>query len=445
MDGRPLPLIFMLTAPNALAFTVQAFVNIAEIWIIGKMGTGALAAIALSFPFSILIQTMSLGALGGGISSSVARALGNGDKNRADKILWHAVYLGSAIALVFLILFLLFGKITLALLGGEGAVLEDAANYCLILFVGGVFLWLSSTISAIFRGAGDMAYPSRLMIIASFVQVPLTAIFIFGAFGFPAFGVPGAALSSVIISMVTAGAMVNRIGHGHCAVKFRKSSMAPDMDVLREILKVSLPAALNPVLNVAIILFLTALVGRFGASALAGYGIGTRIEFVVLPIMFAFGTAATTMVGTNIGAGKHKRAELIGWQAAASAAVFCGTIGTVLAIFPKFWVPFFSADPVAIKVTTNYIQIVGPAFALYAVGLVLYFASQGAAAMKWPIRAQIIRCFIAGGGAWLAVDAFHLGVFSIFAVSTFSFAVYAGIVSAAIYFGAWNPLKSKRN
>lgn len=435
----------MLTAPNAIAFTVQAFVNIAEIWIIGKMGTGALAAIALSFPFSILIQTMSLGALGGGISSAVARALGNGDKMRADKILWHAVYLGVAISLVFLIVFLLFGRPTLALLGGEGAVLEAATNYCLILFIGGVFLWLASTISAIFRGAGDMAYPSRLMVIASFVQVPLTAIFIFGAFGFPALGVPGAALSSVIISMVTAGAMVNRISFGHCAVRFRRSAMAPDGDVLREILKVSLPAALNPVLNVVIILVLTALVGRFGASALAGYGIGTRIEFVVLPIMFAFGTAATTLVGTNIGAGQQKRAELIGWQAAASAAVFCGAIGSVLAIFPKFWVPFFSADPMAIKVTTNYIQIVGPAFAFYAVGLVLYFASQGAAAMKWPIRAQIMRCLMAVGGAWLAVDVFNLGVFSIFAVSTLSLAVYAAIVSAAIYFGAWEPQKSKRN
>jgi Na+-driven multidrug efflux pump len=214
---------------------------------------------------------------------------------------------------------------------------------------------------------------------------------------------------------------------------------------LREILKVSLPAALNPVLNVAIILVLTALVGRFGASALAGFGIGTRIEFVVLPIMFAFGTAATTLVGTNIGAGNQKRAELIGLQAAACAAIFCGTVGSVLAISAKFWVPFFSADPLAIKVTTNYIQIVGPAFALYAVGLVLYFASQGAAAMKWPIRAQIIRCLIAVGGAWVAVDVLNLGVFWIFVVATFSLAVYASIVSAAIYFGAWDPYKSSKN
>ena len=290
----------MLTAPNALAFTVQAFVNIAEIWLIGTLGTVALAAIALSFPFSILIQTMSLGALGGGVSSAVARALGNDDKIRADKVLWHAIYLGIIISGVLAFLFWLLGRNVLTLLGGEGAILDAALGYCTILFIGGTFLWLSSLISAIFRGAGDMAYPSRIMIIASVLQVPLTALFILALLGCP-LGVPGAALSNVVISAGMSLAMLLRIKSGRCLVGFRKSCMAIDASVFREILKVSLPATLNPILNVAVILFLTALVGRFGPSALAGFGIGTRIEYVVLPIMFAFGTAATTLVGTNIG------------------------------------------------------------------------------------------------------------------------------------------------
>ena len=209
-----MPLIFMLTAPNAVAFTVQAFVNIAEIWLIGTLGTVALAAIALSFPFSILIQTMSLGALGGGVSSAVARALGNDDKIRADRVLWHAIYLGIIISGVFAFLFWLLGRNVLTLLGGEGAILDAALGYCTILFIGGTFLWLSSLISAIFRGAGDMAYPSRIMIIASVLQVPLTALFIFGAFGLPALGVPGAALSNVVISAGICLAMLLRIKSG---------------------------------------------------------------------------------------------------------------------------------------------------------------------------------------------------------------------------------------
>jgi putative MATE family efflux protein len=437
LDGQPLPLIFMLTAPNALAFTVQAFVNIAEIWLIGTLGTVALAAIALSFPFSILIQTMSLGALGGGVSSAVARALGNDDKIRADRVLWHAIYLGIIISAVFALLFWLLGRNVLTL--------DAALGYCTILFIGGTFLWLSSLISAIFRGAGDMAYPSRIMIIASVLQVPLTALFIFGAFGLPALGVPGAALSNVVISAGICLAMLLRIKSGKCLVGFRKSCMAIDASVFREILKVSLPATLNPILNVAVILFLTALVGRFGPSALAGFGIGTRIEYVVLPIMFAFGTAATTLVGTNIGAGNHRRAEMMGWYAAACASLFCGLIGIVLALSARLWVPIFTSDPIASNVTTSYIQIVGPAFSLYAIGLVLYFASQGAAAMKWPIRAQIIRSILIFAAAWTAVDTFGMGTLSIFVVSTMSFAVYAGVVSGAVYLGAWDPHKVKES
>ena len=108
--------------------------------------------------------------------------------------------------------------------------------------------------------------------------------------------------------------------------------------------------------------FLTALVGRFGPSALAGFGIGTRIEYVVLPIMFAFGTAATTLVGTNIGAGNYRRAEIMGWHAAACASLFCGLVGVVLALSTRLWVPIFTSDPIASSVTTSYIQIVGPAF-----------------------------------------------------------------------------------
>ena len=445
LNGKALPLIFMLTGPNAIAFTIQAFVNLAEIWLIGTLGTAALAAIALSFPFSILIQTMSLGALGGGVSSAVARALGNDDRIRADKVLWHAIYLGIAIAAILLILFWFLGKFALSIMGGEGAILEAALGYCTILFLGGAFLWLSSLISAIFRGAGDMAYPSRIMIIASVLQIPLTAIFIFGVFGMPALGVAGAALSNVVISAGIALAMVLRIQSGKCLVGFRKSCMAIDGNVFKEILKVSLPATLNPILNVAVILFLTALVGRFGASALAGFGIGTRIEYVVLPIMFAFGTAATTLVGTSIGAGNYRRAELMGWNAAACASLFCGVIGVFLALSTKLWVPIFTSDLIAASVTTRYVQIVGPAFSLYAVGLVLYFASQGAAAMKWPIRAQIIRSILVVAAAWSAVDIFGMGTSSIFAVSTLSLAVYASVVSAAVYLGAWDPKKTAKS
>lgn len=437
LDGRPVPLIFKFTAPNALAFTLQATVNLAEIWIIGGLGTAALAAIALSFPMSILLQTMSGGALGGGISSAVARALGNGDTARAERILWHALYIGTALAVLFFILFHSVGRQALSFLGGTGAVLDDAFMYCSILFSGGVFIWLSAAISAIFRGAGDMAYPARLMIIASFVQVPLTACLVLGLHGLPALGMPGAALSFVLMSAFTTSLMLRRVVSARAPVRLRRACMQLDVDVLREIFRVTLPASLNPILNVGTILGLTALVGRFGPSALAGYGIGTRIEFVVLPVMFAFGTAATTLVGTNIGAGQQQRAEHIAWYAVGCAAFFCGVIGTALAIFPELWVPFFSQDPVAIQTTTKYIQIVGPAYAFYGVGLVLYFASQGAGAMRWPIITQILRFVVAVGGSWLAINLFDADVTAIFVVSTISLAIYASVLAGSVYLGAW--------
>ena len=138
LTKRPLPLLLSLTAPNTAAFAIQAGVNLTEVWIISRLGTEALAAIALVFPLLMLTQTMSGGALGGAISSAIARALGNGNTDRAEKLVWHAIFGGVFGALGFLIIFALFGRAFLIFLGGDGVILEAAMAYCWVLFIGGI-------------------------------------------------------------------------------------------------------------------------------------------------------------------------------------------------------------------------------------------------------------------------------------------------------------------
>jgi Na+-driven multidrug efflux pump len=210
-------------------------------------------------------------------------------------------------------------------------------------------------------------------------------------------------------------------------------------ELASDILKVARPASLNPLMNVATILGLTALVGQFGTQALAGYGIGTRIEFVMLPVIFAFGTALTTIVGTNIGAGNYDRAELAGRYGMTSAALICGTVGGFLALFPNLWIPIFTDDAGTFEVARSYIRIVGPAYAFLGIGLVLYFASQGAGTMTWPIRAQILRFAISVGGAFFLVNYLGYGLNAVFIVTVIALAFYAGIISIAVFNGAWRP------
>jgi putative MATE family efflux protein len=439
LNEPPLRLLLQMTAPNTLAFTLQACVNLAEIYMIGRLGTEALAAIALVFPLLILVQTMSGGPLGGAITASIARALGNGHRDNAERLVWHAIYGALIGAATFFILFVLFGRQLLMLLGGEGEILDMAMSYCWVLFSAGIILWLGSTLGAAYRGAGDMAFPAKLMIISAICQVPLTAILVFGLFGAPALGVTGAAVSSVSVGALMVTALLVELLRGKRAINLSTHQKGWRRDLAADILKVARPASLNPLMNVATILGLTALVGQFGTQALAGYGIGTRIEFVMLPVIFAFGTALTTIVGTNIGAGNYDRAELAGRYGMISAALICGSVGGFLALFPNLWIPIFTDNAGTFEVARKYIRIVGPAYAFLGIGLVLYFASQGAGTMTWPIRAQILRFVLSVGGAFLLVNYLGYGLNAVFTVTVVALALYAGIISIAVFNGAWRP------
>ena len=140
LTAAPGPLLIRMATPNALAFLIQSSVSMAKVWFIGRLGTVSLAAIALAFPLLMLIQTMAGGAVGGAVTSVIARAIGAGDMARAEKLVWHSLALALIGFLFFLLMCLVFGELLLVFLGGQGAILEQSQTFCLILFSGGLFL-----------------------------------------------------------------------------------------------------------------------------------------------------------------------------------------------------------------------------------------------------------------------------------------------------------------
>ena len=439
LTAPPLRLLLQMTGPNTAAFLIQSGVTLTEVWIVSQLGTQGLAAIALVFPLLILNQAMSAGAVGGAISSAIARRLGKGDTDSAEKLIWQGFYLSFLVASFFLLVFLVFGENFLRFLGGDGAILQAAMNYCHVLFIGGYFIWLSSATSSVFRGCGNMVLPARLMIFASLAQVPLSGGLVLGWFGLPQLGVAGAALSAILLNAVTGMIMLALLFQKNAGPVLRRAQAGWDSALMREILMVARPASLSPLLTVATILGLTALVGRFGEAALAGYGIGTRIEFLMLPVIFAFGTALTTIVGTNIGAGQYDRAEAAGWYGMLCAGLLSGGTGLLLALFPHVWIPLFTADPEVFQVAKHYIGIVGPAYAGLGIGLVLYFASQGAGAMRWPVLGTVLRFVVSVGGASYCVLYLDMELQAIFYAGALGMGLYAIFIATAIFKGAWRP------
>jgi Na+-driven multidrug efflux pump len=170
-----------------------------------------------------------------------------------------------------------------------------------------------------------------------------------------------------------------------------------------DILKVGAISCLSPLQTVLTILIFTKILAGFGAATLAGYGIGSRLEFLLVPISFAFGVASVPMVGMAMGAGLVTRARKVAWIAGAASGLTIGLIGLIVAIKPSLWVSLFTSDPGVTAAAYSYFAWAGPAFGFFGMGTCLYFSSQGAAKMVGPVLAGTLRLILVGlGGWWLA-------------------------------------------
>ena len=202
------------------------------------------------------------------------------------------------------------------------------------LLLGDNYLGRSAKVVDVLYGMGNIQFPALLMILAALLQIPLSGASILGWGVLPALGVAGAAVSIISVSCFNVLILLGRLAFGEVTVKLRLDRVALSMEFVRDIFEVALPASVSPALTVLGIMSMTGLVGRFGHEALAGYGIGSRCEFLLVPLVFGVGAAMTSIVGVNIGAGQWQRAELVGWIGASTAGFVAGAIGLVLAFFP---------------------------------------------------------------------------------------------------------------
>ncbi|KJS31495.1 MAG: cation transporter [Desulfatitalea sp. BRH_c12] len=437
LQGPIIPLLIRLASPNVLAFFIQSLVSIAEVWYVGQLGTVYLAGLALVYPLLMLMQMMSAGALGGAVASSVARAIGKGSIDRAESLIWHALVLALMGAGFFSAAYFSFGQPFLELLGGRGEMLVEAQSYALVLFSGCFLIWTTNIFASIFRGMGDMRYPAILMVLGVCIQVPLSGALILGWGHFPQLGVAGGAVSAILSAAITTALLLWPLIKGSRAVKMRIGSFRLQYALFKDILRVGLLASVSPILTVFTILCITSLVSRFGPAALAGYGIGARLEFLLIPLIFGIGAALTAMVGVNMGAGNLNRALRIGWTGAAAAGLLSGLIGLVVAVRPALWVGLYTQDPSVIEAGSNYLKIVGSAYLFQGVGLSLYFASQGAGTVFWPVAAGVLRVIISVGGAAVAVLLLDMGLNSLFILTAAGMVIFGIITALSILFGAW--------
>ena len=403
LTGPILPTLLGLAVPNVLAMLVAVLVGMAETFYIGVLGTAPLAAMAVVFPFVMLTQMLSSGAMGGGVSSAISRALGAADQQRADALAWHAIAIGLMAGIVHSLLLLGFARPLLTLLGARGEVLELALTYARPLFGCAFLIWLMNTLASVLRGSGNMKVPSLVIFCTALLQVALGGSLGLGLGPMPRLGLPGVAAGQIVASLVAVGLFAWSLRQPGVRIRPTLAGGRPRASLFGAILKVGALACLSPLQTIVAMLIFTGLIARLGVSALAGYGIGQRLEFMLIPIAFGIGVASVPMVGMAIGAGRVERARRVAWTAATVSGVMLGVIGITLALVPGLWSQWFSADPAVRAIANRYLSLVGPAFPLFGFGLTLYFASQGSGKVMGPVLAATARlALIVGMGFWLA-------------------------------------------
>ena len=434
LQAAIVPTLARLAAPGIALALFQTAVSVADTYYVGRLGTESLAGLALVFPMLMLLQTTSAGAMGGGVSSAVARALGAGNRDTARKLVAHAFVIALGGGLVFTLLLLGFGRGLYVLLGGRGEALGQALAYSNVIFGGAVLVWIANTLASLLRGSGNTLAPALAFAGMALVQIPLSGALTLGWGPFPRWGIAGAAAAS-LVSFATAS-LALAVWLWRSALRPQRAHWRLEGRLFREILRVGAVSSVAALQTVLTAVILTGFVARFGTAALAGYGVGVRLELLQVPIVFAIGQALVVMVGTNVGAGQGERAKRIAWTGTAAAMLVCLVIGWTVALYPPLWIHIFSDDAAVIEIGNLYMRIVAPLYPLFGAGLALYFASQGSGQMLKPVLAGTARlALVAAGGALVM----QLGgpLAALFAVIALGLTVFGGLTSYVVYKARW--------
>jgi Na+-driven multidrug efflux pump len=422
-----------LAAPTSLVVALQVIGQLAETWLAARQGTAALAGWAVVLPFALLMQMASAGAMGGGVVSAVARALGARQPELAASLVLHALLIALAAGLLFAGLlagmpYWLFGLIA----GPETA--AEAAPYAIWLFgVGAVPVWLTNTLASILRGGGRHGLVSQVLSVGGFAS-PVLAWFFMEPCGF---GLQGAGMAVALVFIVSAVAMAIPVLRGAAGFVPRLFAR-PQFSLFWRILSVGLVASMMATIANLTTILVTAQIASHGPAAVAGYGISARLEFLMIPLAFGIGSALTALVGQAVGAGDWATARRTAWTGGMAAFAVAGAVGLTVSLLPAGFAGLFSADPAVVAIAARALTFIAPACAGFGVGMALYFASMGAARMRGPVLAGVSRICLAVGGGWLLAHGFDMGLDGHFLAVAIGITAYGAIIATAVRPAVWS-------
>ncbi|MCU0725222.1 MAG: MATE family efflux transporter [Planctomycetes bacterium] len=408
-DKGALRSVVLFGIPLVLGMGFHALFNLVDLWIVGKLGTEALAAVTIA----TMVNTVAM-VICNGVSTStiafMARNIGFRNLHRANEIMRQSLLLVLFLSALMGLPPYLYSREIVVLLKAEGPeVIEPARQYLEIMSLGTITMFLLMQITAVLRSAGDGLWPMILLIGANLLNIVLDIALVFGRWGMPALGAPGAAWATVISRGVFCVPGLWVLMRGRAGLRLSFARLRLRLRTMWRLTVVALPASAQWVLRVLSFLALLWIVGdyhpdlrpEFGKTAQAAFGVGLRLDLFAIFSGFGWGAAASTLVGQNLGGGRPRRAERSTWIAVWLNVAMMGGIGIVYYALAPFLIRFFGSDKSildvggsvlgnggfteVVSVGSAYIRIVVFSYVFLAVSLVLAQALNGAGSTRTPM------------------------------------------------------------
>jgi len=405
----PLAAVVRLAAPTTLVMAVAAVSNVVYTYFVSRLGVEAIGAVSLVFPVSLLALTAMGGGIGAGAASAVARALGAGRRSDAAALAGQALVLSVVIGVGFGLVVQAIAPALFRVMGATGAVHASATLFARILFGGSAITFLGGMFDSVMRGEGNVRVPAVWSTTSLVLQMICTPLFMF-VFGW---GLPGAALAMLASQLVATLARARWLlgGHGVVRPTFPRVTLAP----VREILRVGVPSALSTSVSNVGLMALTAVVTRLGGADLAAYGLGTRLDFLLMSFGYGFGAAVLTLVGMATGARRVDRVRAFVTRAGAITVVLLGIPGLLFCWRPALWIGLFTDDAAIHAVGAQYFRVIGPSYPFVGLSMVIAFAFQGLGRATVPLALMVFRTAGVLTVAVVCTHALGLGERAVFA------------------------------
>lgn len=375
--------VLLLAVPMVLEMAMESVFVIVDIFFVARLGAEAVASVGLTEAVLTLLYAVAIG-LSMGATAMVARRIGERDRAAATVAAAQTIWIAALLSLAIGVGGGTRAAEILQLMGGGGDVVRDGAGYTRIMLAGSATIVFIFLLNGVYRGAGDAVTAMRVLWIANGINIVLDPCLIFGIGPFPEMGVAGAAAATNLGRGAGVLFQLYWLGRGRSGVVLRPSTCGIDLDVMLRLLRVSIGGILQYLIATSSYLFLMRIVARFGSQAVAGITIGIRIfMFSFLPA-WGLGNAAATLVGQNLGAGQAERAERSVWQAARYNVTFLVAVAVAFIVFAESLAGVFTADPVVLAAAADCLRIVSYGYGMYAIGMVLIQAFNGAGDTDTP-------------------------------------------------------------